>query len=399
MQINLFDTASAAYLLPFTHTRPAADIRCGILSMRERWERYLQASESGSITTALLNKVFPPQYGEDNLYLNGNIFASLPLAIVISNLSSGQALIQEETVIAIRTGQQLDYEAINKGSLKDFEPVLFKENIVLLKNVWDIFVLNDYALRADFELLTYNKTSAPIPEGIRVIGDRNKLFLAEGAKVYDGVFNTDTGPIFIDEDAEVMEGVMLRGPLYLGKHGAIKMGAKIYGATTIGHGSKVGGEISNTVFFDYSNKGHDGFLGNAVIGSWCNLGADTNSSNLKNNYDEVSIWSEHENRMIKTGLQFCGLLMGDHSKCGINTMFNTGTVVGVSANIFGSGFPRNFVPSFSWGGASGFTVYLPKKAFQTAKIVMSRRNIEFTEQDAAILEHVFETTKEWRKEE
>lgn len=395
MQINLFDTASAAYLLPFTHTRPAADIRCGILTMRERWEQYLQLNDSGSLTQQPLSKVFPARYTDDNLYINGNIFVNVPLAIVVSNLQSGQALIQGETVIAIRTGQQLDYEAINKGSLKDFEPVLYKEALIALKNAWDIFVLNDYAIRADFEFLTHKRTSATLPEGIRVIGDRDKLFLAEGAKVYDGVFNTSTGPIFIDEDAEVMEGVMLRGPLYLGKHGAIKMGAKIYGATTIGHGSKVGGEISNTVFFDYSNKGHDGFLGNAVIGSWCNLGADTNSSNLKNNYDEVSIWSEHENRMIKTGLQFCGLLMGDHSKCGINTMFNTGSVVGVSCNIYGGDFPDKFIPSFSWGGKNDRTSYQFDKAIDTAKRMMARRSMEPSTEEIELLKYICKNSQQF----
>lgn len=395
MHINLFDTHSAAYLLPFTHTRPAADIRCGILTMRERWEQYLQTSNTGSITQAPLSKVFPATYTADNLYINGNIFANIPLGIVISNLQNGQALIQDETVIAIRTAQQLDYDSINKGSLKDFEPVLYKEAFVALKNVWDIFSLNDYALRADFEFLTHNKTSEAIPEGIRVIGERDKLFLAEGAKVYDGVFNTSTGPIFIDEDAEVMEGVMLRGPLYLGKHGAIKMGAKIYGATTIGHGSKVGGEISNTVFFDHSNKGHDGFLGNAVIGEWCNLGADTNSSNLKNNYDEVSIWSEHENRMVKTGLQFCGLLMGDHSKCGINTMFNTGTVVGVSCNIYGGDFPDKFIPSFSWGGKNDRTSYQFDKAIDTAKRMMARRGLEPSAAEIELLKYICKNSQQY----
>lgn len=395
MQINLFDTASAAYLLPFTHTRPAADIRCGILTMRERWEQYLQLNDSGSITQQPLSKVFPARYTDDNLYINGNIFVNVPLAIVVSNLQTGQALIQGATVIAIRTALQLDYEAINKGSLKDFEPVLYKEAIVALKNAWDIFVLNDYAIRADFAFLTHNRTSAALPEGIRVIGERDQLFLAEGAKIYDGVFNTSTGPIFIDEDAEVMEGVMLRGPLYLGKHGAIKMGAKIYGATTIGHGSKVGGEISNTVFFDYSNKGHDGFLGNAVIGSWCNLGADTNSSNLKNNYDEVSIWSEHENRMIKTGLQFCGLLMGDHSKCGINTMFNTGTVVGVSCNIYGGDFPDKFIPSFSWGGKNDRTSYQFDKAIDTAKRMMARRSMEPSTEEIELLKYICKNSQQY----
>lgn len=395
MQLNLFDTNRSAYLLPFTHTRPIADIRCGILTMRSRWEKYLQKAASGSITQSSLAKVFPTVYTDDNLYVNGAVFANVPLAIVVSNLQNNQALIQDETVIAVRSDKHLDHDAINKGSLKDFEPVMFKEAFAALKNVWDIFTLNDYALRADFEFLTHNQVSEPIPEGIRIVGENKNLFLAKGAKINDGVFNTSTGPIFIDEDAEVMEGVMLRGPLYLGKHGAIKMGAKIYGATTIGDGSKVGGEISNAVFFDNSNKGHDGFLGNAVIGAWCNLGADTNASNLKNNYDEVSIWSEHEKRMIKTGSQFCGLLMGDHSKCGINTMFNTGTVVGVSCNIYGGDFPDKFIPSFSWGGKNDMTSYQFDKAIDTAKRMMARRGQSPSDAEVELLKYICKNSQQY----
>jgi UDP-N-acetylglucosamine diphosphorylase/glucosamine-1-phosphate N-acetyltransferase len=224
------------------------------------------------------------------------------------------------------------------------------------------------------------------------------LFVHESAKVYASTLNTNDGPIYIDADSEIMEGSHIRGGFYLGEHATLKMGTKIYGASTIGPQCKVGGEISNSVFYGHSNKAHDGFVGNSLIGEWCNLGADTNTSNLKNNYSNVSIWSYEKADYADTGLTFCGLIMGDHSKCGINTMFNTGTVVGVSSNIFGSGFPRNFVPSFSWGGASGFTTYLTSKAFQTAKIVMSRRHVDFTEEDAKILEHIFEETKKYRKE-
>lgn len=194
-----------------------------------------------------------------------------------------------------------------------------------------------------------------------------------------------------------MEGSMIRGPFALCEGATVKMSAKIYTGTTIGPFSKVGGEVSNSVIFGYSNKGHDGFLGNSVIGEWCNLGADTNTSNLKNNYAEVRLWDYDTERFAPTGLQFCGLMMGDHSKCGINTMFNTGTVVGVSANIFGSGFPRNFIPSFSWGGSGGMTTYQTTKAFETAKIAMSRRGIEFDAQEASILEKVFELSSKWRK--
>lgn len=395
MQLNLFDTKISKRLLPFTHTRPVADIRCGIMTMRQRWQKYLQLERSGSITEASLAKVFPAIYTQDNLYVNAAVFANIALAIQISNLKTGQALVQNETIIAIRSKKDLSFEAINAQSLKDLEPVLVKEAIVQLQNVWDIFVLNDHAIRADFAFLTHDQRSAPIPEGVRIIGDDKDIFLAQNAKIYDGVINAATGPVFIDEDAEIMEGAMLRGPLYVGKHAAIKMGAKIYGATTIGDGSKVGGEISNVVFFDNSNKGHDGYLGNAVIGAWCNLGADTNCSNLKNNYDEVSIWSEHENKMIKTGTQFCGLLMGDHSKCGINTMFNTGTVVGVSCNIYGGDFPEKFIPSFSWGGKNDLTSYQFDKAIDTAKRMMARRGQQPSDDEIALLGYICKNSQQF----
>jgi UDP-N-acetylglucosamine diphosphorylase/glucosamine-1-phosphate N-acetyltransferase len=266
-----------------------------------------------------------------------------------------------------------------------------------VQNTWDIFAKNDTALRADFELVTQDRKSQPIPKSVNVIAPEN-IFIEEGAKLEFVTLNASTGPIYIGKDAEIMEGSVIRGPFALCEGAGVKLASKVYGATTVGPYSKIGGEVNNSVLFAYSNKGHDGFLGNSVLGEWCNIGADSNNSNLKNNYEEVKLWSYETEGFAKTGLQFCGLMMGDHSKCGINTMFNTGTVVGVSANIFGSGFPRNFVPSFSWGGAAGFTTYTTSKAFATAKLVMSRRNVEFDEKEQAILEHVFEETKKWRKE-
>ena len=253
------------------------------------------------------------------------------------------------------------------------------------------------ALEEDYELLTRGRVSQPIPSSNNVIAAQN-IFLEEGAKLEFTTLNASSGPIYIGKDAEIMEGSIIRGPFALCEHATVKLGAKIYGPTTVGPHSKVGGEVNNSVLFGYSNKGHDGFLGNSVLGEWCNLGADTNNSNLKNNYAEVRLWDYNTESFARTGLQFCGLMMGDHSKCGINTMFNTGTVVGVSANIFGSGFPRNFVPSFSWGGNGGFTTYLTKKAFEVAEVVMSRRQIELTDVDKAILEHVFEETKKYRRD-
>lgn len=392
MNLILFDTQVVHRLLPFTHTRPVADIRCGIMTMRSRWELYLQETSS-TVSLSQLQEVFPARYSGDNLYVNAQIFATPALGIVISNLHTGQALIQEETLIAIRTEQELDFEQINTASLKDFEPVLFGEPFKQLQQVWDIFSLNDYAIRADFAILSHQKTSAPIPEEVTLIGKAEDVFIEEGAIVSASILNAKTGPIYIAKDAEIMEGCMLRGPLALNEHAVIKMGAKIYGATTIGAGSKVGGEIGNTVFFDNANKGHDGFVGNAVIGEWCNLGADTNSSNLKNNYDEVSIWSEYEDKMVKTGLQFCGLLMGDHSKCGINTMFNTGTVVGVSSNIYGGDFPDKYIPSFSWGGKNDTVVYRFDKAIDTANRMMARRGKSLSEAEINLLQYIFDHKK------
>jgi UDP-N-acetylglucosamine diphosphorylase/glucosamine-1-phosphate N-acetyltransferase len=255
--------------------------------------------------------------------------------------------------------------------------------------------MNDKAIQQDFDLLTEARTSQPIPAGVQAVNPEN-IFIEEGAKLTFATLNAADGPIYIGENAEIMEGVVVRGALAMCENSVLKLGAKVYGATTIGPFCKVGGEVNNSVLFGYSSKGHDGFLGNSVIGEWCNLGADTNNSNLKNNYAPVKLWDYNTGRFAKTGLQFCGLMMGDHSKCGINTMFNTGTVIGVSVNIFGSGFPRNFVPSFSWGGASGFTEYKTNKVFEVAKVVMQRRGITFDVKDQAILEHVFAATSSYR---
>jgi UDP-N-acetylglucosamine diphosphorylase/glucosamine-1-phosphate N-acetyltransferase len=278
-----------------------------------------------------------------------------------------------------------------------YEIIEFNEECLKLEHTWDIFAKNDAALREDFELITEDRKSQPIPKSVNVISPKN-IFIEEGAKLEFVTLNASTGPIYIGKNAEIMEGSVIRGPFALCEEAQVKLATKVYGATTIGPHCRIGGEVNNSVLFGYSNKGHDGFLGNSVLGEWCNMGADSNNSNLKNNYEEVRLWSYETEGFARTGLQFCGLMMGDHSKCGINTMFNTGTVVGVSANIFGAGFPRNFVPSFSWGGATGFTTYLTSKAFQTAKIAMARRQVEFTEEDAKILEHVFEITKKYRKE-
>ncbi len=391
MNYILFDGTVRNALLPFTFTRPVADIRVGILTIREKWEKYLGTTTT-SLTEEYLMEKYPMVEMEQNVMINASFLPNPILADMVQNLNTKEAILFGEEIIAFfanDTQEEIDFD--------EYELIEYEGDVLRIENTWDIFAINDAAIREDFELLTEDRTSQPIPKSVNVIAPEN-IFIEEGAKLEFVTLNASTGPIYIGNNAEIMEGSVIRGPFALCESGRVKLASKVYGATTVGPHSVIGGEVSNSVLMGYSNKGHDGFLGNSVLGEWCNIGADSNNSNLKNNYEEVRLWSYETEGFAKTGLQFCGLMMGDHSKCGINTMFNTGTVVGVSTNIFGAGFPRNFVPSFSWGGASGFTTYLTNKAFQTAKIVMARRNVEFTEEDAKILEYVFEETKKYRKE-
>ena len=391
MNYILFDGTVRNALLPFTFTRPVADIRVGILTIREKWEKYLGTTTT-SLTEEYLMEKYPMVEMEQNIMINASFLPNPILVDMVQNLNTKEAILFGEEIIAFYTNDTQD-----EVDFDEYELIEYEGEVLRIENTWDIFAKNDAAIREDFELLTEDRFSQPIPKSINVIAPEN-IFIEEGAKLEFVTLNASTGPIYIGKNAEIMEGSVIRGPFALCEEAQVKLGTKVYGATTVGPHCRIGGEVNNSVLFGYSNKGHDGFLGNSVLGEWCNIGADSNNSNLKNNYEEVRLWSYETEGFAKTGLQFCGLMMGDHSKCGINTMFNTGTVVGVSTNIFGSGFPRNFVPSFSWGGASGFTTYITKKAFDTAKIVMSRRHVEFTEEDIKILEHVFEETKKYRKE-
>ena len=389
MNYILFDGDRRNSLLPFTYTRPVADIRLGILTIREKWEKQLGFTTT-TITEEYLEEKYPMVEMDENVLINASFIPSKSLVNCIKKLTDHQAIFQGEELIAFfttQTQEQVDFDTYHK--------IEFDEDLLQIKNTWDLFSLNEQAIQSDFELITEGKKSQPIPDGVQAI-QKEHIFIEEGATVLFSSLNASKGPIYIGKGAEIMEGCSVRGPLAMCEHSVLKMGTKIYGATTLGPYSKVGGEVSNSVLFGYSNKGHDGFLGNSVIGEWCNLGADTNTSNLKNNYAQVKLWNYQQNKFTDTGLQFCGLMMGDHSKCGINTMFNTGTVVGVSANVFGAGFPRNFIPSFSWGGPSGFKTYQLKKVFEVAKVVMKRRSLNFSEQDQRILEFIFEETSSKR---
>lgn len=396
MQRNyiLFDDSRRLDLLPFTFTRPVAEIRIGILTIREKWEMAIGETCS-YLTVDYLRSKFQPAIGDKESYLiNGGILPDQNLLDLIHKLKVGQAIIWNNILVAayLQATPPISYSP----SIADFKDnIELSETPFSITHPWDIFSQNGKAIEQDFELITKNRKSEPISGTNKVLNPEN-IFIEKGAKVECAILSAINGPIYIGADSEIMEGSIVRGPFALCKGSALKMGAKIYGPTTIGPSSKVGGEVNNCVIFGNSNKAHDGFLGNSVIGEWCNIGADSNNSNLKNNYANVKLWSYTKKSFVDTGLQFCGLMMGDHSKCGINTMFNTGTVVGVSANIFGSGFPRNFIPSFSWGGAQGFSVYTIDKASETAKLVFERRGLTFDDIEKNILRHVFEITKENR---
>lgn len=386
----LFDSEVRTSLLPFTFTRPVGEIRIGILTLREKWEMHLKA-QSSYLTEEYLGVKYPIHLESDNLFIDPSFLPSQALADAIRALKPDTALYRSGSLIAYRSSEVRSAEQLEK-----LNPVVFRPEVVRITHTWDIFSMNGVALQRDYDLLTKGRNSAPLSSTNRVIRPEN-IFLEEGAKVEHSILNATEGPIYLGKDSEIMEGNMIRGAFALCDHAVVKMGAKIYGPTTVGPYGKVCGEINNSVIFGYSSKGHDGYLGNSVLGEWCNIGADSNNSNLKNNYEKVRLWNYATERFEPTGLQFCGLMMGDHSKTAINTMFNTGTVIGVNCNIYTPGFPRNFVPSFSWGGAAGFTTYQTSKAFEAAKVMMARRGREFDEKEAAILEHVFEITKKWRK--
>lgn len=384
MNYILFDDVQIRQqLLPFTFTRPIADIRIGIDTIREKWERFL-GQEVSILTEAYLAEKYPLRQADDNILINASVLPDAELVRAVVSLKADQALSYEDTIVAHHITRLSDDAAGNAASTEEIE---YARPIRQIENNWDIFLLNAGQIALDVAALTAGRKSEPLSASNRVIAPEN-IFVEAGAKVEMAMLNASEGPIYIGREADIMEGAMLRGPLVVGEHAVVKMGAKIYGGTTIGPHCKVGGEVSNAVIFGYSNKAHDGFLGNAVIGEWCNLGADTNNSNLKNDYSTVKVWSYAADSFVQTDEQFCGLFMGDHSKTAINTMFNTGTVVGVSANVAAAGFPRQFIPSFTWAGKP----YPIDKALETARQMYGRRHKTLTAADEAILRFVYEAT-------
>lgn len=376
-------------LLPLTFTRPVAELRVGILTIREKWERRIEGSY-GYETAAYLSTKYPaPAPDSDStLIIASELLPSPSLVEAVMQLKPGETLVDTK-------GETL-CQCVATDRDNACEPVEFTATASRIGQLYDIFTLNASQIEADFELLTAGRQSAPIDKSNRIVGDTSLLFAEPGAKAACATFNTSGGPIYLGADSEVMEGANIRGSLAMLEHSVVNMGAKIYGATTLGPYCKVGGELNNVVMIGFSNKAHDGFLGNAVIGEWCNIGAGSNASNLKNDYTEIKLWNYAARRFLKTGLQFCGLVMGDHSKAGINTMFNTATVFGVAVNFHGSGYPRNFTASFQDGSPAGMNDLPLSKFFATAERVMARRNVPLTETDREIFTTIHEITQQFK---
>ncbi len=391
MNLILFDDPDIrTNLLPFTFTRPVASIRVGILTIAEKWEKWL-ATTASFRTEEYLQKKFPFTNASDNLLINGAICPDPVLTATIKALPEGYFLVKGTVLLAAR----------NPGAeMNEKNTIEYKHELTIIDRTWKIFRENGAQLRIDFKVLTEGRKSQDINDRhTRVYGEEN-IFVEEGVYIRAATLNAENGPIYLGKNSIIQEGAIIRGAFALCHDSHVNMGAKIRGDVTIGPFSKVGGEVSNSVIFSYSNKSHDGFLGNSVLGEWCNIGADTNTSNLKNNYDMIKLYNHAEQNFVDTGLQFCGLMMGDHSKCSINTMFNTATVIDVCTNIYGEGFPRNYVPSFAWGGAHGFVTFQLEKALETAGRVMARRSIALDDFDRDILLHVFKMTapaRVWEK--
>lgn len=390
MNVVLFDDPTLRTdLLPLTFTRPVAGLRVGILTIAEKWEKYLGVQPSYA-TEPYLNKKFSLALTSDNLWINGALCPDPPLVKAIENLKKEEGLTKNGKVIALRTAAD-EIPEVLQGRMQEFPGT-----VTLVDQLWKIFQFNGSQIRQDYALITRGRKSSGITDRhTRSYGEEN-IFVEEGAKMKGALLNAENGPIYLGRNSELHEGALIRGPFALCEGSHVNMGAKVRGDTTVGPFSKIGGEVSNTVIFGYSSKAHDGFLGNSVIGEWCNLGADSNTSNLKNNYENIKIWNYGTQGFKDTGLMFCGVMMGDHSKCGINMMFNTGTVIGVAANIFGGGYPRTFIPSFAWGGAAGFSTFLFEKAMQTATRAMERRGLPLTDADREIYAEVFRLTSKFR---
>jgi len=388
----LFDDHSRITLRPLTFFRPVSAIRIGILTISEKWEKHLLAPVS-FLTDIYLQEKFPLKVGNDNFLINGSILPNQELISEILSLEADTSLALNDTIIAIHlTAENL--RQFTAGSAPDLNRQVAKSTFSKISNTWDIFGMNKKAITDDYALITLNRKSAAISLTNQVLG--SNLFVEEGASIECSTINTLKGPVYIGKNAEIMQGCHIIGPVALCENAVLKLGTLVYKGSTIGPWCKAGGEINNSVMMGYSSKAHDGFLGDSIISEWCNLGAGTTTSNLKNNYEPVKQWSYGDNKFVNTDLQFCGLVMGDHTKTGISCMFNSGTTTGVCSNIFGVSYQRNFIPSFVWGGTSGFRKHKFEEAIDTARAVYARREIPFDQVEENIFKAVFQLTNDSR---
>ena len=376
-------------LFPFTLTRQLQDIRIGILSIREKWERMLgmiSYDKKEDDYKDLDRSIHLSDIADDDtcFMIHGNVLPTPQLIKKVKQLKDGEFIsVKGNAGIVFRFTTK---EITGKHKVKINRAIDFDGVVKSIQFPWDIFQLNDYALRQDFSLMKGKRISLPISKTNKVI-NASQIFIEKGAKVEHSIINASTGPVYIGKNAEVMEGCIIRGPVSLGDNACLKMGAKVYGATTIGPSSVCGGEIKNAVVFGYSNKAHDGYLGDSVIGEWCNLGAGTTNSNLKNNASEIKVWTPGGERSVG---QKCGVMMGDYTKTSINTSINTGTVTGVCCNIFGTGLSPKYIPSFSWG-SDGVKRYDFEKALQDIDDWKKLKGQSLGDNERKILNHIFKS--------
>lgn len=394
MKIYLFDTREThENLLPLSFTRPVALFRCGILTIAEKWQK-MMPGDYGLLPVEYLRekfgKISDPR--EEALFIAGNLLPDSEIIDIILSLKSGEAICDGDSAAVFKGTYENLIE--KRWTVKEHGATLN-----LISHTFDVFLKNGEEIKKDYILVTHGRESGILPDCVRTISGSSQkthydIFVEEGAVVECAVINVSEGPVYIGKDAVLMEGACIRGPFALCEGAEVRMGAKIYESTTIGPHCKVGGEVSNTIFFGFSNKAHDGYLGNAVIGEWCNIGAGANASNLKNDYSLIRVWNYHTKSFMRTSLQFCGLIMGDHSKIGVNCMINTATVMGVGVNLHGAGFPRQFVPCFCEGSpSSGFSQVPFKKFIDVAERVMSRRDLKPSPEDIELLKHIYENEK------
>ena len=387
MDYILFDDQQIRnQLKPFTFIRPIAEIRCGILTIREKWEKML-SSEISFLTEEYLQKN-TPQTSEEKIFISGAVCPNEVLLYAIQQLQEDEMLVFKENVLAIKTSKKLSYSI----DYQIFTKKEFSEKVTIIKNLPDIFLKNGEQIKADFQLITKGKKSQEITDPFTRVYNIENVFVEEGASIKAAILNAEQGPIYIGKNAIIQEGSIVIGPFAACENSMVAWGSKMRPNTTLGPFSRVGGEVGSSVFFGYSNKAHDGFLGGSVIGEWCNLGANCNNSNLKNDYTEVKLYNYATNQLEKTGELFCGLFMGDYTKAGISTMFNTGTVVGVSSNVYGAGFQEKHIPSFTWGGAdTEYVDYRFDKAIKVINATMERRDKHLTEAEVAVLRYVYDS--------